>query len=88
MTKTWSDVVKGLKKDDELETTISGKSGNESEIVDSNKWVDSDEPNFMKAKQTRRYPKSTPKRRSRWVEGCQYRDNKEVEKGLTSKQPD
>ena len=37
-TKTWSHVVKVLKIEDELETTNSDKSGNESETPDSETW--------------------------------------------------
>ena len=48
------DVVKGLKKEDELETANSDKRGNESEIADLVEQFDSDEPNHMKAKRMRR----------------------------------
>ena len=48
-TRMWSDVVKGLKIEDELETTNSDKSGNESEAVDSVEQFDSEEPNHLKA---------------------------------------
>ena len=68
-TKTWSDVVKGLTKVDELETTNSDKSGNGLETADS------DEPNNLKAKRTKRQPKRR-----------QHRDSKGAEKGLTSRQ--
>ena len=43
--------MKGLKIEDELETTNSDKSGNESEAVDSVEQFDSEEPNHLKAKQ-------------------------------------
>ena len=52
-TRTWSDVVKGL-KEDELETSNSDKSGNESETTNSVEKSDSDELNHMKTKRTRR----------------------------------
>ena len=45
-------MVKGLHIDEKLGTTNSYKSGNILETVDSVKWVDSKEPNFMKAKWT------------------------------------
>ena len=59
-TKTWLDVVKGL-KEDELETFDLGKSKNKSKIEDSDKMSDSDELNHVKAKQTRRLPKMIPR---------------------------
>ena len=47
-----------------METGNSDKSGNESETVtDLVEWVDSNEPNFMKAKWTRKQSKTTSKRR-------------------------
>ena len=52
-TKTWLDVVKGLKTEDELETTNSNKNGNGSETTDLVEQLDSEEPNQLKAKQTR-----------------------------------
>ena len=48
-TRTWYDMVKGLKDEDELETTNSDKSGNESEATDSVELFDSEELNHMKA---------------------------------------
>ena len=60
-TKTWLDVVKGLKKEEELETSNSDKSRNKSETFDSVKLYDSDKPNHMTAKRTRGQPKPTPK---------------------------
>ena len=57
----WLNIIKGLHMDGELEIANSDKSGNESEAVDSVEWVDSYEPNFMKAKQIGRKPKPTPK---------------------------
>ena len=66
-TKTWSVVVKGLKIEDELETTNLDKSGNESEIDDSVRMFDSETPNHLDAKQK----KGQRKRR-------QQRDNKET----------
>ena len=53
-TWTWSNVVKGLNSEDELETANSDKSGNESEVADSFNMLNSEEPNQLKAKQTRR----------------------------------
>ena len=47
-TKTWLDVVKGL-KEDELETTNSDKSENESETTHLVEKFDLREPNHMKA---------------------------------------
>ena len=44
-TKTWSDVVKGLKAKDELETTNLDNSRNESETADSVQMFDSKTPN-------------------------------------------
>ena len=52
-TKTWSDEVKGLKIEDELRTVNSDKNGNESEIANSVEQFNSEEPNQLKAKQTR-----------------------------------
>ena len=43
-------MVKGLNKDDELETANLDKSRNGSEITDSFKQIDSDKPNEVKAK--------------------------------------
>ena len=64
----WSDVVKGL--EDELET------------VDSVEKSDLDEVDLLEAKRTRRQSKPTPIRRSRRVEGRQYRKIKGAYKGL------
>ena len=63
-TQTWSEVVTGLKIEDELETTNSDKSKNESEAPDLEEVFDSKEPNQVKAKQTRRQRKSTSTPRS------------------------
>ena len=52
-TKTWADVVKGL-KEDESKTTDSMKSWNESEPSDWIKEGDLDEPNHTKASCSRR----------------------------------
>ena len=60
-TKTWSNVVKGLKKIEELETTNSDKSGNGSETTDSAEQFDSDKPNRSKAKRSVRQPMPTSK---------------------------
>ena len=49
-TKRWSKVVKGLKTEDELETTNSDERGIESELFDSIKMFDLDTPNQRKAK--------------------------------------
>ena len=46
----WSDVVKGLKIGDELETTNLHKSGNESKTTDSVEMFDLEEPNYLQAK--------------------------------------
>ena len=43
-------MVKGLKIEDELETSNSDKSGNESETVDSVRFFDSETLNQLKAK--------------------------------------
>ena len=75
--KTWSDVVKGLKIEDKLETTNSYKSGNESETAGSVRMFDSETPNHLEAKQK----KWQRKRR-------QHRGNKGAQKGCTSKQAD
>ena len=53
MTQTWSDVVKGLEIEDELETTKSDKSGIGSETADSVEQFDSEEPKQLKAKRMR-----------------------------------
>ena len=74
--KTWSDVVKGLKKDEELEIANSDKSWNESEVES-----DLEDPNQLKAKRTRRkWNQRVEKRRS-----C---NNKGAEMGLLSRQAD
>ena len=62
----------------ELETTNSEKCKNESETDDLVEWFDSDKPNYIKAKRTKRQPKPTPTRRSRRVEGRQSRNGKGV----------
>ena len=51
-TRTWADVVKGL-KEGESETTDSDKTEDESKTVDSVQEVDSGESNHMKARWTR-----------------------------------
>ena len=56
--KTWAKRVKGRTKD-------------ESETADSNERNDSNNPNHMKSKQTRRRPKTMPRRKSRRIKGCQ-----------------
>ena len=53
MIQMWSDVVKGLKIEDELETTKSDKSGIGSETADSVEQFDSEEPKQLKAKRMR-----------------------------------
>ena len=52
-TRTWSDVVKGLKVEDELETANSDKCWNKSEATDSKEEFDLEELNQQKAKRTR-----------------------------------
>ena len=47
-------MVKGLKMEDELETSNSDKSGNGSKTTDSVEHFDSDKPNHLKAKWTRK----------------------------------
>ena len=44
-TKTWSDMVKGLKTEDELETANSDETKNRSETADSFHMFDSETPN-------------------------------------------
>ena len=51
-TRTWLDVVKGLKTEEELETT---------DLVD---WFDSNEPNYIKNKWMKGQPKLTSKQRN------------------------
>ena len=58
-TKTWSDVVEGL-KEEEFETTNSDKRGNELRTIDSTEDFDSGESNHMEAKRTRGQRKFTP----------------------------
>ena len=70
-TRTWFDVVKGLNPEDELENTNSDKSQNKPEVTDSDQsWneletadsiqqTDSEEPDRLKAKRTRRQQKMT-----------------------------
>ena len=48
--KTWSDVVKGLKIEDELETSNSDKSGDELETTNSVRMFDLETMNQLKAK--------------------------------------
>ena len=48
-TETWSDVVKGLKTKDELETTNSDVNGNRSAAADSVQMFDSETLNQLKA---------------------------------------
>ena len=73
-TETWSDVVKGLKTEDKLETANSDKSGSGSETADLVEQFDSDEPNHMSVKRTKRQRKI-----------CQHRDNERANQGLMSK---
>ena len=68
-------MIKGLKTEDELETTNSEESGIESETPDSVGMFDSETLNQLKAKRR----KGQRKRR-------QHRDSKGAEKGRTSKQ--
>ena len=76
-------MVKGL-KEDELETSNSDKSGNESETTNSVEKSDSEEPNHMKAKRTRRQLKLALIWTSRRVEGRQSRNSEGAENGLKS----
>ena len=76
-TKTWCDVVKGLKIEDELETTNSDVSGIGSEVTDSIEMFDSDITNRLRAKRR----KGHQKRR-------QHCYSKRAEKGHISKQAD
>ena len=76
-TKTWFDVVKGLKIEDELETTNSDVSGIGSEVTDSIEMFDSDITNRLRAKRR----KGHQKRR-------QHCYSKRAEKGHISKQAD
>ena len=59
-TTTSSDVVKGLKKEAELETTNLDKRGNESETTDSVEQFDLDELNYIMAMRKWRQQKPTP----------------------------
>ena len=52
--ETWSDVVKGLKIEEKLETANSDKSGIESKEFDSIEMFDLDMPNRLMAKQRKR----------------------------------
>ena len=76
-TETWSDVVKGLKTKDELETANSVDSGNRSEEDDSVRMFDSKTPNQLKVKQK----KGQQKRR-------EPHNSKGARKGRTSTQAD
>ena len=76
-TKTWLDVVKDRKTEDEMEAANSSKSGNESEVTDSIEMFDSDMSNQPRAKRK----KGQRKRR-------QHRDSKGAKKGHTSRQVD
>ena len=59
------------------------------ERADSNKGDDSNEPNHVEAKRTRRQPKIRPKWEGRQVEGCQIcRGKEKVVEGLGSRQAD
>ena len=57
-TRTWSDVVKGLKQD-ELETSNMVESGIRSDIAYAINSIDTDETYHVKAKMTRMQPKLT-----------------------------
>ena len=61
MARIWSDLVKGLKKEDKLETTNSDKSGNGSEKSDLVEPFDSQEPNQLKVKRSKRHQKNQGK---------------------------
>ena len=72
-TRTWSDVVKGLKKEEKSKTGNSDKRGNGSKTTDSVEQFDSYELNQLKAK----WMKGQRKRR-------QHRDSVGADKFLTS----
>ena len=72
-TKTWSNVVKGLKPEDELEISNLDKSGNESETSDSVRMFDSEMPSETEGQAEERAANMH-----------QHRDNKGVEKGRRS----
>ena len=59
----WADVVEGLQED-------------ESETADLVEESDSEEPNHIKARQTRRQPKTIPRQESRRSEGRRSRRGK------------
>mgnify|MGYP006889216246 CR=1 FL=1 len=69
-------MVKGL-KEDKLETSISDKSGNVLETVDSIEQLNLDKPNHLEVKQTKGQWKTR-----------QHRDNEGGDKGLMSRQVD
>ena len=76
-TKTWSNVLKGLKTEDELKIANSGESAIQSKVTDSIEMFDSDITNRLRAKRR----KGQQKRR-------QNRNSKGAEKGHTSRQAD
>ena len=78
--------MKGLEIEEELETTNLDKSWKESDALDSEEVVDSDEMDQLKAKQTRRQRKLTPIRRDRWVKEHRCHNSEGAEKGLVSRQ--
>ena len=75
--KTWSDVVKDLKIEDELVTANSDKSEDESETVDSVRMFDSDTLNQPR-----------PKRKRRQQEKRQHRNSRRADKGRVSRHAD
>ena len=87
-TRTWSDVVRGLKPEVESEGTDSDKSWNESETADSDQQTDPDESDQLKAKETRTQRKSMPSRRNRRIGKRRGHSSKGAEMGLLSRHAD
>ena len=71
------DAIKGERTEDELETTNSDESENQSEVAELVRMFDSDKLN---------QPRS--KRMTRQQEKCQHRNNKRADKGHVSRQDD
>ena len=65
-TKTWSDILKVLKTEDELETANSDESGIESEVFDSIEMFDSEYYKSAKGQAKKRVAKVAPIRKSGW----------------------
>ena len=87
-TRTWSDVVRGLKPEVESEGTDSNKSRNESETADSDKHTNPDESDQLKAKKTRTQRKSMSSRRNRRIGKRRGRSSEGAEMGLLSRHAD